>query len=123
MLLEIGLNGSRQGHVLGGRRTGADLGDQTRLLRITGFGEEDFVARPGEVALDTVAGFCVKRGVDALRRCGHLLLFAPSDRLCLPIELLHPDLTQDLHRWQVPQRLRSVFGIDGVEQGIAILQQ
>src|SRR5215831_10620540 len=87
--------------------------DMGRVL-VTCLGRMRLIANPGASALDAVAGLQIVRGMDQLRRRGHVSGLPPAGWVLRAIILLDPDLAEDLHREGGSQPLAGRVGFRGL---------
>src|SRR5262245_19046732 len=71
--------------------------DMGRVV-VTRLGRMRLVADPSAPALEAVAGLHIVRGMDQLRRRGHVSCLPPAEWVIRAVILLYPDLAEYLHR-------------------------
>ena len=101
-------------------RCGEDMGNEARPIRITGFGEVDFVAHPITTSLGAVACLDIVRRVDALATGRQITRIAPADRVAWGIKLLPPYASQGHDGRMVAQTTRDLIGIEEGEEPHAV---
>src|SRR6266567_1136921 len=106
----IGRRGSRRGH----------MGDEVRILFLTGFGDMHFVAGPPRLALFAIACFLVIGRVDELFARRQILIAAPVKLPLDPDVVLDPDAPQDLDCRDFTQPGRGIGCVDSRQQVRAI---
>jgi hypothetical protein len=114
------LNRCRHCPVRRSRRSGLDIRDQVRPIRLAGLGHMNLVADPAGIALFGVAGVGIIGRVKALVDRRLVNWATPAHLALIVIELLDPDDPQPLDRRQPAQPEPLPFGEEGGQQVMAI---
>src|SRR5207302_9913092 len=89
---ESRVNARKSGTISLSRRSCFYMGNHMWGVLLTGFGQVDFIADPGDAPLRAVAGFGIMRRGDTFPGRRKCLLGTPLNRLSCQVILLFPDL-------------------------------
>lgn len=86
LVSQIGMHLANDFDVLYGGHGGFNMCNQAREITVAGFRQMRLVARPGHVALVTVAGFRIRRGDDLPFTRRYVVLIPPANSIVFDIK-------------------------------------